>query len=347
MADSAKVMGGASQGATHAELASSTPIKFTSSPSESSGDTLHEDGSSEIRSDGNGAHSLSSPMSPESLDFDSLTVNDAAPRAPKGGIGRYTAPFQRGRKNYNDSSRFDYQSNDLVRRDGNFRNGSPISGRGGAGGGGFRNSRTWMSPDAQATQEFMIVRNAMRRQFKNADVSKWKYNDYIAHREAMVVAQATRLANQVKAKEHALSERVPPIPEETQNSMVKWGIFGNFGEHGNTSRILGEQTIWCRDWMNGKDDIAPWPSTAESKWEGDDRAKTGVGRFLPLPREMGPPGLPWNTLPCVEQYPIDQVARIPTMEDVYLPVDDQIEEEMEYLWSKNLEEEMDAFCETW
>jgi hypothetical protein len=44
---------------------------------------------------------------------------------------------------------------------------------------------------------------------------------------------------------------------------------------------------------------------------------------------MGPPGLPWNQLPCVDQYPIDQVARIPTMKDVYLPVDDQIEGEMQ------------------
>jgi hypothetical protein len=40
-------------------------------------------------------------------------------------------------------------------------------------------------------------------------------------------------------------------------------------------------------------------------------------------------GLPWNQLPCVDQYPIDQVARIPAMEDVYLPVDDQIEGEMQ------------------
>jgi hypothetical protein len=33
------------------------------------------------------------------------------------------------------------------------------------------------------------------------------------------------------------------------------------------------------------------------------------------------------------------------MEDVYLPVDDQIEEEMEYLWSKDLEKAMDEFMD--
>jgi hypothetical protein len=85
---------------------------------------------------------------------------------------------------------------------------------------------------------------------------------------------------------------------------------------------------------------------AEMKWEGDDRAKTGVGRFLPLPREEGPPGLMWNQLPVIEQYPIDQVCKIPTMEDVYLPVDYKIEEDHEYLWSKELEKDIDAFLES-
>lgn len=57
------------------------------------------------------------------------------------------------------------------------------------------------------------------------------------------------------------------------------------------------KTIWCMDWMNGKDDDpAPWPSLAEMKWEGDDRAKTACGRFLPLPREPGAPGIPWGQL---------------------------------------------------
>ncbi|KAF2829725.1 hypothetical protein CC86DRAFT_367668 [Ophiobolus disseminans] len=185
----------------------------------------------------------------------------------------------------------------------------------------------------------------MRRQFRNADVSKWKYADYIAHREAMIASQANRLASKVKAKEDALSNRVPPITQETQQSLNKWGLLGNFNQQGNLGRVLGEETIWCADWLDGKDEVAPWPSLAEMKWEGDDRAKTGVGRFLPLPREEGPPGLAWNQLPCVEQYPIDQVARIPTMEDVYLPVDDQIEEDHEYLWSKDLEKAMDDFME--
>jgi hypothetical protein len=346
MADSTKVEVGKSDREDSPDTKDYASAEGTSPVSESSGDTLHEDGSSDVRSDGDAAHSLSSPLSPNSLNFDNLSVNDGGSRFPRGGVGRYTTPFQRGLKNYIDSSRFSHVPTGPVRREDNIRTGNSFGGRGGGGSGNFRNSRTWLSTDAQVMQEFMVIRNAMRRQFKNADVAKWKYTDYIAHREAMVASEASMLASKLKAKEDSLTLRIPPIPLETQQNLNKWGLFGNFNQHGNLSRVLGEQTIWCHDWLNGKDETAPWPSNAESKWEGDDRAKTGVGRFLPLPREEGPPGLSWNQLPIVEQYPIDQVARIPTMEDVYLPVDDQIEEEMEYLWSKNLEGAMDALLET-
>jgi hypothetical protein len=343
MAHSNKLVGMEPDSGHSMDTESGTLAKNISPTSESSGDTLHEGGSSEVRSIADETHSASSPLSPESIDFSNLVIDDSRPRFHKGGVGRYTTPFQRGLKGYGDSNRFINSPTDLVRKEESVRTGSPYGGRGGVG--GFRNSRIWMSADTQAMQEFMLVRNAMRRQFKHADVAKWKYNDYIAHREAMLASQANRLANKVKAKEDALSLGAPSLSQETQQNLNKWGLFGNFNRHGNLSLVLGEQTIWCHDWSNGKDEIAPWPSTAESKWEGDDRAKTGVGRFLPLPREDGPPGITWNQLPCVEQYPMDQVARIPTMEDVYLPVDDQIEEDKQYLWSRELEEAIDSFLE--
>jgi hypothetical protein len=33
----------------------------------------------------------------------------------------------------------------------------------------------------------------------------------------------------------------------------------------------------------------------------------------------------WNQLPAIEQYSMDQVCKIPTMENVYLPVDYHLE----------------------
>jgi|TARA_R110002003_G_scaffold191_8_gene14773 hypothetical protein len=342
MADSPKAAGGELNVEDGTKILGDTQVHIASPASASSGDTLHEDGSSDVRSDRDGAASFSSPLSPESLDFDRLSLDIAHSRVPKSGVGRYTTPFQRGLKNL-ESGRPTYSSHDAVRRESGFRTGSPFGSR--AGGGGYRGSRTWMSQDAQAMQEFLVIRNSMKRLFKNSEVAKWKLSDYIAHCEANMASRANKLAKKLEAREEALALRVPPIPLETQQSLNKWGLLGNFDQRGNLGRVLGEPTIWCHDWENGKDEVAPWPSLAEMKWEGDDRAKTGVGRFLPLPREEGPPGLAWNQLPCVEQYPIDQVARIPTMEDVYLPVDDQIEEEMEYLWSKDLEKAMDEFMD--
>ncbi|KAF1836838.1 hypothetical protein BDW02DRAFT_587065 [Decorospora gaudefroyi] len=323
------------------QLDSITANHATSAASNSSRDTLRDDGSSDAHSNGDGALSVNSPISVNDLNFNNLNIQDWDPRFHKSNGNRYKNPFQRGLKHH-DSSAYGLPAHES-RRDNNNRLGAPYHGRGGAA--AFRNSRTWMSPDAQAQQEFLIIRNSMRRLFKHSDVAKWKLSDYVAHREAMVASQANKLARKVKVKEEA-RHLSPEIPPGTREFLLRCGVEGNFDEQGNFGRVLGEQTIWCEDWENGKDEIAPWPSMAEMKWEGDDRAKTGVGRFLPLPREEGPSGLMWNQLPAIEQYPIDQVCKIPTMEDVYLPVDYDIEPDHEYLWSKELEKEMDALLES-
>lgn len=317
-------------------------VRETSPISISSGDdTSNDDGSTDVRSNGDGATSLSSPISPDALNFSSLKIVDESPRVRKNNEERYSHPAQRGSKHNNETYVYGSPSRDFRS---NHRAGMSYSGRGGAG--GFRYSRTWISPEAQAQQDFLMVRNSMRRLFKHSDVAKWKIGDYVAHREAILASKASDLARQVKSKEEAPHYISGPIPGETQELLRRWGLHGNFDEVGNFSRVLGQQTIWCKDWLNGKDEISPWPTAAEMKWEGDDRAKTGVGRFLPLPREEGPPGLLWNQLPVIEQFPIDQVCTIPTMEDVYLPVDYYIEEDHEYLWSNNLEQEIDAFLES-
>ncbi|OAL50250.1 hypothetical protein IQ07DRAFT_509969 [Pyrenochaeta sp. DS3sAY3a] len=296
-----------------------------------------------INPKGKGPLSLGSP---DSLQFGNLSINDARSGTSDYDTDRSGTPFRgpsRNRSYTSSPSTNTPAFRDFGRRNSNARYRGGYNTR--ASSGSFRNSRTWISPDQQAQQEFLIIRNSMRRLFKFAEVSKWKFPDYIAHREAMVAAQANSLAQRVKDKEEARSVHSPPIPLELQQNMRNWGVHGNFDEVGNYGRVLGSQTIWCTDWQNGKEEVAPWPTMAEMKWEGDDRAKTGVGRFLALPREEGPAALMWNQLPIIEQYPLDQTAKIPTLEDIYLPVDDQIEPDHEYLWSKELEQDMDIILE--
>ncbi|KAJ4297683.1 hypothetical protein N0V90_005577 [Kalmusia sp. IMI 367209] len=218
-----------------------------------------------------------------------------------------------------------------------------------SGGGGYRSSRTWVSPDAQHNQEFLMTRNSMRRLFKHSDVAKWKLQDFIAHREAMIASKKAALAKSLEEKEHERKLQLQTVqvdPTKMVGSLVKLSGAQNLAMEGNISRVLGVKTIWCIDWMNGKDEIAPWPSFAEMKWEGDDRAKTNCGRFLPLPRELGPPNIQWGQLQVIEQYPLDQVQCIPTMEDVYLPVDQIEEEDISNLLNTDLLNSIDEFLES-
>lgn len=213
--------------------------------------------------------------------------------------------------------------------------------------GGIRHSRTWVSEDAKMMQDWVVTRNAMRRLFRHSEVAKWKYSDYVAHREAMVASAKALLNKKLRIKEEEHQKRLALTQEDyayaeslghSVSQCLNWGD--------NRSLVLGERTIWCLDWQNGKEEIAPWPTLAEMKWEGDDRAKTNVGRFLPLPREIGAPGITWAQLQVVEQYPLDQVQKVPTLEDILLPVD-EIDDEVKYnLITKELEDAMDEYLES-
>jgi hypothetical protein len=204
-----------------------------------------------------------------------------------------------------------------------------------------------MAPETKHMQDFVIIRNAMRRLFKQSDVAKWRLADYIAHREAMIASDKARVTRKLKTIQEERERRAARSPEDEEYTEAVASVIKQCLHFGpNRSLVLGEKTIWCEDWENGKEEIAPWPTFAEMKWEGDDRAKTGVGRFLPLPREMGAPGISWSQLQVVEQFPLDQVAQIPTMEDIYLPVD-EIDDEVKYdLITRELEEAMDEYLET-
>ena len=322
--------------ATGADTASVRP---TTTSSGSSSDTMHDN---ESFNDERKNIDIS-PLSTATFGFGNLRIDEDDCLFPRKDVDRFAGVYEGNFKHhrappptYNDSIQQIRRNNHHFNPDNGFSRGSS----------GQRNARTWMSEETRAAQEFLVVRNAMRRLFKNADVAKWKIADYIAHREAMMASTAKKLSQQTRNREDKLTLCVPPISPQQQDMMRRCGLSGNFDQVGNYSRALGEKTIWCEDWQNGKDEIAPWPCLAELKWEGDDRAKTGVGRFPPLPRERGPVGLPWNQLQAVEPYPLDQIARVPTMEDVYLPVD-EIDVEIKYdLLNKDLEDAMNDYFES-
>lgn len=326
---------------TAVQIGSNKPKDMPSPPSQSSSDTLHENETL----DDECMFTDASPLSTATLNFEDLNLQDHDLSNQHKYVEHFHIP-QHGNVKYHHSPGPTHSQPAPYFRRNNHRHqydhvyGPPRSG------GAQRGTHTWVSDEARAAQEFLVVRNSMKRQFKNSEVAKWKVAEYIAHREAVMAAKAKQLARQAQIQAIEAGFKTPPISPSTQDMMRRCGLQGNFEQVSNYGRALGAKTIWCKDWKNGKDYIAPWPCMAELKWEGDDRAKTGVGRYPPLPREQGPPSIPWNQLQAVEQYPIDQIARIPTMEDVYLPVD-EIDNEVKYdLLNEDLEDAMDSYLES-
>ncbi|PVI07132.1 hypothetical protein DM02DRAFT_622503 [Periconia macrospinosa] len=216
---------------------------------------------------------------------------------------------------------------------------------------GYRSSKSWYSPENQRFHDFQVIRNAMRRLFKKADVAKWTYDDYIKHLEAMLASKSAYLAKILATRERDRIQKLLDQPKFADQTAVKKTMDEFLPNHnptmkGNRSRVLGKETIWCLDWRTGKEEIADWPTLAEMKWEGDDRAKTGVGRFPPLPRERGPPTISWNQLAVIEQYELDEVARIPTLEDVLLPVDEIPLEDMDQFIIGDVIEAIDEYVQS-
>jgi len=210
MADQIKLTGGGTNSEARIDNSPNHKNGLDLSPaSQSSGDTPQDEGS-DGRSNGGGAFSLSSPLSMQHLDFHKLTLEDGG-ASPTNTGDRYTSPHHRGLKLFAERSSPGTPSRDF-RRETNNRFGNTRHGRAAAG--DFRSSRTWISPEAQAQQEFLVIRNSMRRLFKNSEVAKWKLSDYINHREAMLASQANKLASEVQVHERALRVRDSNISSE-------------------------------------------------------------------------------------------------------------------------------------
>jgi len=77
----------------------------------------------------------------------------------------------------------------------------------------------------------------------------------------------------------------------------------------NFSPVLTLQTVFHPANQKWKQDIAPWPSDHESKYEGDGRPGSKNeyihGRFLPLPRCKDHSGNNWQQRALADQYALD------------------------------------------
>ena len=188
--------------------------------------------------------SLSSPSSPEhsqtlqgdSSPFLDVSPSVASPVSSPAEVGELSAitssPFWKPGAQFGSSNDIrPEQPGPLASRD--LR---PLRARSGHGfghgsqpatfaGSGFRSSRTWISPEAQHQQEFLVVRNSMRRLFKNSEVAKWKFSDYTAHKEAMIEARKAALDRAVQQREQEHLLQAPQIDAKKIES-ISMCMFG-------------------------------------------------------------------------------------------------------------------------
>ena len=165
-------------------------------------------------------------------------------------------------------------------------------------------SQTWISPHEREYEKFLATNTTLHRIAPQSSVIPTSFADWLHHRIAAIQSE----------KEEA--ERKLVLMRDLAGTATIAPALGGRELSENRGTVLCLETIWC-DWGMGRQrKSAPWPSLQEMKWEGDDRAKTGVHRFPPIPREPGNATVAWHQLRAIKALEFDQVRKVPTMEDM-------------------------------
>lgn len=213
-------------------------------------------------------------------------------------------------------------------------------------------SKKWVSASQKEQQRWRNIEAELRRNFPRSPFPPRTYTQWVdfqlEERRRALESRLHEAGDNLNASDEDLCDSTKDAPD---NKLSRAGHFVSKSRqassssscisqasdwppaiappiHGRSftdgrSAVLGMPSIW----RNGTADAipgrmtAPWPNAAEYKWEGDDRARSGVGRYLPLPRAGGNDTVAWHQRPMLEPLPFDAVRKVPTKEDVYSPVD--------------------------
>lgn len=200
----------------------------------------------------------------------------------------------------------------------------------------YSSSKTWISNEARETERWQAIVIAMRRICHRSPFVPWTLKDWVAHKAACI-----EIRNGRSAEETVLATIKDGVGTLAERSRIM-RPFGGKTLSSNLSAVLVMPTIWCHGWDTPDRVTAPWPGLKESKWEGDDRARTGVSRFLPLPREPANATVAWHHRRMLLAEALDEVWRVPTLEDVYLPVDEIDEVEIPRFLNSDVLSAMDV-----
>lgn len=177
----------------------------------------------------------------------------------------------------------------------------------------YTQSRTWHSPTSKGTRSHRQLNESRKRVCAKSPI--WHEDfDLQQHRNEWRAGELRRaqvIKGGVKKEEKKHDElHEPDIPARPMRAPFDGRTFvGAKGEKFETNYgpVIYQQTIFCPDWLNGKEDVAPWPGKHEVEYEGDGRIATDRlhRRFLPLPRVGGNDTINWQHRAYIDPYPLE------------------------------------------
>jgi hypothetical protein len=204
-------------------------------------------------------------------------------------------------------------------------------------------SKTWVSFEQMEVERWRFLKRqidcmypADRPGGNSSPFVPRSFEDYVQHRKEMQEAEVELVRRQLlqaqqKRKYEGFSRKVDQAFGGKKFGSLAAGSDGKgvnaSANPPNRAPVLAQRSIWSGPISTPWRTPAPWPCMQEMQWEGDQRVATEngrYGRFPPLPREAPAANdpAPWHTREMVEFEPIDQVWRVPTIEDICAPIEE-------------------------
>jgi hypothetical protein len=204
-------------------------------------------------------------------------------------------------------------------------------------------SRTWASFEQMEAEKWRYLNRRLECMFpaerpfgKSSPFVPRSFEDYVRHRKEMQDAEVELARRQLAQAQHerkyeGFSKKIDQAFGGKKFGSVTASFDGK-GQNAsanppNRGSVLAQPTMWCGPTSSPSRTPAPWPCMQEMQWEGDQRVATEngrYGRFLPIPRDAPGPkdSTPWHAREKSEFEEIDQVWRVPTVEDICAPVEE-------------------------
>lgn len=162
-------------------------------------------------------------------------------------------------------------------------------------------SKTWKSKDTKDKDQYARLSALLHHFVPESPFVPRSYPVWVQHRASMNAMEMEKMKRNIAIKQarNTVDAKIAIRP------VLDGKTFDD-----NRSAVLAHETIWA-SWSvpTEKHPEALWPDRTEFQYEGDDRAKSEVGRFLPLPRKPGNETVNWKARDQLQGYrPLDNVG---------------------------------------